>query len=144
MFTYARQSSIDLFHTIEKAAGAMLDGKISPTQQPDGMVEWGTRLRTTILAVCSSIHHHQDQSYIEVKRKFGRDSPEHCKVKAVFAEIYDDCFGYRYLFRLRNTKVHYTMLAAAMRGNHRCMKVRRSPSSTCRWTALRCGTQRTP
>lgn len=121
MFTYVKQSSIDLFETIKKASDAMRDGEISP-MQPDGMVEWGTRLRTAILAVCSSIHHHQDQSYIEVKRKFGKDSPEHRKVKAAFAEIYDDCFGYRYLYKLRNTMVHYTMEAAAMRGEAQLYK----------------------
>lgn len=114
MFTYVRQSAIDLMRLAEEASIAFRDGEISPTR-PDDAIEWATKLRTAVLAFCSSIHHHQDQSYIEVIRKFGEDSDEHVAMKAAFAEIYDDCFGYRYLYKMRNTMVHFTMLTAAMK-----------------------------
>lgn len=118
MFTYVRQSSLDLFRAVTEASEAFRDGKV---RLPHGteLIEWGTRIRTAILGVCSSIHHHQEQSYIAVKRKFGEDSPEHIKMKAAFAEIYDGCFGYRALFRLRHIMVHSTMLAAAMNAEAR-------------------------
>lgn len=115
MFAYVRQSALDLMRTALEASEAMRDGKISPTR-PDDVIEWGVRLRSAVLSLCSSIHHHQDQSYISVKRKFGEDSPEHQAMKVAFAEIYDDCFGYRYLYKLRNVMVHYTMLAVKMKG----------------------------
>lgn len=121
MFTYVRQSARDLFQVVTDASDAMRDGEISTTH-PDGWVMWATKLRTAILSVCSSIHHHQDQSYIEVVRKFGKESAEHNAMRAAFAEIYDNCFGYRYLYKLRNTMVHYTMLAASMHAEARIYK----------------------
>ena len=113
MFTYVRQCALDFLQLTMDASEAMRDGKVSPTR-PDDVVMWGTKLRSSVLSLCSSVHHHQDQSYIEVKRKFGENSPEHLKMKSAFADIYDNCFGYRYLYKLRNTMVHFTMLATGM------------------------------
>lgn len=114
MFTYVRQSSLDLLRTVTEASEAFRDGKI-PEYGDGDFVEWATRLRTGILGVCSSIHHHQDQSMIAVKRQFGENSAERVSMKNLFNDIYDDCFAYRILFRLRHMMVHSTMLAPAMK-----------------------------
>lgn len=113
LFAYVRQSSLDFMQTVLDASVAFRDGKISYTR-PDDTVLWGTRLRTNVLSVCSSIHHHQDQSYIAVIKKFGKDSDQHVAMKSEFANIYDNNFGYRYLYKMRNTMVHFTMMTASM------------------------------
>jgi hypothetical protein len=118
MFVFVKQSALEMFRIWEEASTALREGKISHTD-PDSFVEWGTRLRCSILAFCSTIHHHQEQNYIQVKKKFGEDSPEHIKMKTLFGELYDDCFGYRYLYKLRNALVHYSMLALSLKGEAR-------------------------
>ncbi|SFA61504.1 hypothetical protein SAMN05444374_1189 [Rhodococcoides kroppenstedtii] len=114
MFTYVRQSGLDLFRTVMDASEAFRDGKIPAFGEGD-MVEWATRIRTGILGVCSSIHHHQEQSLIAVVRQFDKDSAEHVEMKRLFKAVYDRCFAYRLLFRLRHIMVHSTMLAPAMK-----------------------------
>jgi hypothetical protein len=110
MFGTVTQSGLDMMAVVGEAYKALYEDKIS-TLRPDDFVQWTVRLRTSILSFCSVIHHHQEQSYAAVKRKFGEDSPEHEAMKVVFGEIYDNCFGYRYLYKLRNCMVHYSMRA---------------------------------
>lgn len=110
MFGTFRQSCVDMTTVLGDAYKALYENKIS-TITPDDFVHWTVRIRTSILGVCSMLHHHQEQSYDQVKRKFGEDSPEHEAMKVVFGEIYDTCFGYRYLYKLRNCMVHYSMRA---------------------------------
>jgi hypothetical protein len=110
MFAYVRQAALDMFRLAQEAYEAFRDGKIS-NLNPDDFVEWGIRLRTTILDVCSAIHHHDEQSRKGAERKFGAESQELADVKAEFAKLRADCFGYRYLSKpLRNVMVHTTML----------------------------------
>lgn len=110
IFGAYRQSCLELMRVIGEAYKALYENKIS-TLRPDDFVDWTVKIRSAILGVCSMIHHHQEQSYDEVIRKFGEDSPEHEAMKVAFGEIYDNCFGYRYLYKLRNCMVHYTMRA---------------------------------
>lgn len=110
MFGTVRQSALDMMAVFGEAYKALYDDEISHLR-PDDFIHWTVRLRTSILGVCAMIHHHQDQSYAEVKRKFGEDSPEHEAMKVAFGELYDNCFGYRFLYKLRNCMVHYSMHA---------------------------------
>jgi hypothetical protein len=110
LFAYVRQAGLAMMREVGEAYKALYENRISHVQ-PDDMEEWSIRLRTAVLGMCSSIHHHQEQSYIAVKRKFGTDSPEHEAMKAAFAALYDNCFGYRYVYKLRNAMVHYSMFA---------------------------------
>jgi hypothetical protein len=110
MFGTVRQSALDMMTVVGEAYKALYEDKIS-TLRPDDFIQWTVRLRTAILGVCAMIHHHQEQSYAEVIRKFGEDSPEHEAMKVAFGEIYDNCFGYRFLYKLRNCMVHYSMRA---------------------------------
>ena len=91
LFGTVRQSALDMMAVVGEAYKALHNDEISHLQ-PDDFVHWTVRLRTSILGVCAVIHHHQEQSYAEVKRKFGEDSTEHEAVKMAFGEIYDNCF----------------------------------------------------
>jgi hypothetical protein len=110
LFAYVRQAGLAMIREVGEAFKAIHDNRISHVQ-PDDIAEWCIRLRTAVLGMCSSIHHHQEQSYIAVKRKFGDGSGEHEAMKTAFASLYDNCFGYRYLYKLRNAMVHYSMFA---------------------------------
>lgn len=113
LFSTVRQSALDFMTVVGDAYKALYEDKIS-TIRPDDFVQWTIRLRTAVLGVCAAIHHHQEQSYAAVKRKFGEDSPEHEAMKVAFGEIYDNCFGYRFLYKLRNCMVHYSMRAVGV------------------------------
>jgi hypothetical protein len=110
LFSTVRQSTLEFMAVVGEAYKALYENKIS-TIRPDDFIKWTIRLRTAVLGVCSAIHYHQEQSYAAVKRKFGENSPEHEAVKVAFGEIYDNCFGYRFLYKLRNCMVHYSMRA---------------------------------
>ncbi|OBI06576.1 hypothetical protein A5714_02315 [Mycobacterium sp. E2462] len=110
LFSTVRQSALDFMAVVGDAYKALYENQIS-TIRPDDFIHWTIRLRTGVFGVCSAIHHHQEQSYAAVKRKFGEDSPEHEAMKVAFGEIYDNCFGYRFLYKLRHCMVHYSMRA---------------------------------
>ena len=113
MFAYVRHAGLALMREYGEAWKAAYENRISHVQTDD-IEEWCIRLRTAVLGMCSAIHHHQEQCYIEVRRKFGEDSPEHEAMKTAFATLYDNCFGYRFLYKLRNAMVHYTMFACGV------------------------------
>lgn len=111
MFAYVRQSALDMFGRAQEAYEAFRDGNVS-TLQPDDTYEWEIRLLTAVLDVCSTIHHHEEQSRKAAEQKFGSDSQALTDVRAEFTKLRADCFGYRYLSRpLRNVMVHSTMRA---------------------------------
>lgn len=110
MFSTVKQSCMNMMVVVGDAYKALYDDEIS-TVRPDDFVQWTIKLRTAVLGVCAAIHHHQEQSYAAVKRKFGEDSPEHQAMRVAFGELYDTCFGYRFLYKLRNCMVHYSMRA---------------------------------
>ncbi|MCV7072653.1 hypothetical protein MJO55_21570 [Mycolicibacterium rufum] len=127
MMAYVHQAGLAMVRELGEAYKAIYENRISHVQMDD-IEEWCARLRTAVLGLCSSIHHHQEQSYIEVRRKFpdpppindGRkkkDQPvsaEHAEMRRAFNELYDNCFGYRYLHKLRNAMVHYSMFACGI------------------------------
>lgn len=127
MFAVVRQAGLAMMREVGEAYKAIYENKISHVQTDD-IEEWCIRLRTAVLGMCSAMHHHQEQSYIEVRRRFpdpppindGRKkkdqpiSPEHAAMKTAFATLYDTCFGYRFLYKLRNAMIHYTMFACGV------------------------------
>jgi len=118
MFSYLRHAGMAMMREVGEAYKAAYENRISHVQTDD-IEEWCARLRTAILGLCSSIHHHQEQSYIEVRRRFPASedeevSPEHLAMIEAFASLYDNCFGYRFLYKLRNAMVHYSMFAAGV------------------------------
>jgi hypothetical protein len=113
MFGYVRQAGLALMREYGEAMKAMYENRISHVQMDD-IEEWCARLRTAILGLCSSICQHQEQCLIEVKRRFGDGSLEQQEMKKVFNSLFDNCFGYRYLYKMRNAMVHYSMFAASI------------------------------
>ncbi|OBB80832.1 hypothetical protein A5760_18245 [Mycobacterium colombiense] len=77
------------------------------------------------------ICYHQERTLEEAAHKFTKDSGEYRAVKAIFSELYDDYFGYRYLARLRNVLIHDTMMAISLEveatpiGETRCREARK-------------------
>jgi hypothetical protein len=69
------------------------------------------RIRSALIAFTSALHIHQDQTYYQVKHKFGNESDEHKAVRKLFNGIYADCFGYRWLIELRHVMLHINMNA---------------------------------
>lgn len=114
MFVFVRQSGVELMTLWEQANAALTNGQVSSVD-PSGIVRWTTKLRLAVLSFCSTLVYHQDQNYILVKKKFGDGSPEHIAMQKIFNGLYDECFGYRYLYKLRNTMVHYTMDAVSVK-----------------------------
>jgi hypothetical protein len=69
------------------------------------------RIRSALIAFTSALQIHQDQTYYQVKNKFGKESNEHKAIRKLFNEIYSDCFGYRWLIELRHVMLHVNMNA---------------------------------
>lgn len=69
------------------------------------------RIRSALIAFTSALHIHQDQTYYQVKDKFGDGSDEHQSVRELFNDIYSGCFGYRWLIELRHVMLHINMNA---------------------------------
>jgi hypothetical protein len=67
------------------------------------------RIRSALIAFTSALHSHQDQTYYQVKDKFGKDSDEHLAVKKLFNEIYSGQFSYRWLIELRHVMLHVNL-----------------------------------
>lgn len=67
------------------------------------------RIRSALIAFTSALQIHQDQTYYQVKHKFGDESEEHKSVRKLFNNIYSDCFGYRWLIELRHVMLHVNM-----------------------------------
>jgi hypothetical protein len=113
-FAYFR-GSVKVFHTVwTEANKAFAAGQIRPTQNPDGMVLWGTQLRSVALTLCLSLCYHQEQTYQEICEMHSTDSEAHKAAKKVFGEVYDTYPGYRYMYALRNVMVHDAMDAIAL------------------------------
>lgn len=108
MFAYVREAGMALMRELGEGYKALYENQISHVQMDD-IEQWGVRLRTAVLGLCSSIHHHQDQSLMQVKREYGEGSPEHEAMRRVFSSLYDSCFGYRFLYKMRNAMVHHSM-----------------------------------
>lgn len=127
MYAYVRQAGIALMREVGEAYKAIYDHQISLLQMQD-IQDWCLRLRGGVLGFCAALVHHQEQSYIEVKRKFpdpppindGRKkkdqpiSPEHAAMQKAFNTLFDNNFGYRHLYKLRNAMIHYSLFACGV------------------------------
>ncbi len=69
------------------------------------------RIRSALIAFTSALQIHQDQTYYQVKHKFGKESDEYKAIRKLFNNIYSDCFGYRWLIELRHMMLHVNMNA---------------------------------
>ena len=114
LFTYYIVATKSLVSLWQEANEAFATAPLPISGDPDMMVSWGTRLRGAVLSVVSALCYHQERTYEEICAKFGTNGPEHQAAKAIFGALYDDYFGYRYLYKLRNVMIHDTMLAVAI------------------------------
>jgi len=114
LFTYYVEAAKSLANLWREANNALATAPLPISGEPDLMVSWGTRLRGAVLSVVSALCYHQERTYEEICTKFSRNGPEHQAAKAIFGALYDEYFGYRYLYKLRNVMIHDTMLAVAI------------------------------
>ncbi|MGN7779297.1 hypothetical protein ACTJJE_07230 [Mycolicibacterium sp. 22603] len=114
IFTYV-QGSVKVFQTIWQSANAALAAnEIRPNTDPHGVAVWNTQLRASVLSLCMSIVHHQEQTYQTVCDRHGANGQAHQDAKDVFGNLYDNHRGYRYLYGLRNVMVHDSMDAVSI------------------------------
>jgi hypothetical protein len=114
MFAYFLTSAKTFIANWDSECKAFAESPLPLNGDPDPVITLGFRLRGAVLAVCSALCYHQERTLEEAVHKFGKDSEQHQAVKAVFNELYDDYFGYRFLARLRNVLIHDTMMAVGM------------------------------
>jgi len=114
LFTYYVVATKSIANLWQEANKAFASAPLPINGDPDMIVSWGTRLRGAVLSVVSALCYHQERTYEQICAKYSKDGPEHQAAKAIFGALYDDYFGYRYLYKLRNVMIHETMLAVAM------------------------------
>jgi hypothetical protein len=115
LFTYYLVATRSLASVWKEANQGFATAPLPISGGTDMMVSWAARLRGAVLSVVSALCYHQERTYEEICAKHGKNSPEHEAAKAIFGALYDDYFGYRYLYKLRNVMIHDTMLAVAIR-----------------------------
>jgi hypothetical protein len=120
LFTYYVEATKSLANVWQEANKEFATAPLPITGEPDMIVSRGTRLRGAVLSVVSALCYHQERTYEEICAKFGKDGLEHQAAKAIFGALYDDYFGYRYLYKLRNVMIHDTMLAIAITAEATC------------------------
>lgn len=114
LFTYYDQAFRSLVAMWKNActefatAGFQLDG------YTDKSVELGVRFRAAVLNLVSMLCYHQERTYEEICAKFEKDGPEYQTAKDIFGVLYDDYFGYRYLYKLRNVMIHDSIRAVTI------------------------------
>ena len=114
LFTYYVVAVKSLVSLGEEANKTLATSPLPINGQPDYMVALGTRLRGAVLSVVSMLCYHQERTYEDICAKFGKDGPEHQAAKSIFNGLFDDFFGYRYLYKLRNMMIHETMFAVSI------------------------------
>lgn len=114
-FVYVREACRGLFAAWEESNQRFLNGEMSALGSADVKIQVGTQLRTATLSACASLVYHQERTYDLISERFGAESSQMSEAKSLFGELYDECFGYRYLYKLRNVMVHESMLAAALK-----------------------------
>lgn len=116
LFTYYMVAVKSLVSLWQEANQTLATAPLPVSGGPDYMIELGTRLRGAVLSVVSMLCYHQERTYEEISEKFEKNGPEHQAAKDVFGALYDDYFGYRYLYKLRNVMIHDTMFAVSIAG----------------------------
>ncbi|WP_104183295.1 hypothetical protein [Mycobacterium avium] len=114
LFTYYMVAVKSLFSLWKEANQTLATAPLPISGGPDYMIPLGTRLRAAVLSVVSMLCYHQERTYEEIRAKFEKNGPEHQAAKDIFGALYDDYFGYRYLYKLRNVMIHDTMFAVAI------------------------------
>jgi hypothetical protein len=114
LFTYYLVAMKSLMSVWQEANQTLATAPLPISGGPDYMIPLGTRLRGAVLSVVSMLCYHQERTYEEICAKFEKNGPEHQAAKAIFRALYDDYFGYRYLYKLRNIMIHDTMFAVAI------------------------------
>lgn len=113
MFTYVGVAAEDLTNAALREGQEF--GEDPAPRDAERVARVGARLRSKVLTLCASINQHQEQILAEVERRFGKNSSQWSKVRAEFNQLFDNSFGYRYLYKLRNTMIHYTMMAVSLK-----------------------------
>ena len=114
LFTYYEQSFKSLVGLWKETADRFATGPIKLDGQTDEMVSIGIQLRGSVLSLVSMLCYHQERTYDEISAKFGKTSDEYQAAKDIFGALYDDFFGYRYLYKLRNVMIHETIQAVGI------------------------------
>jgi hypothetical protein len=117
LFTYYVVAVKSLVKLWQEANQTLATAPLPVSGGPDYMIELGTRLRGAVLSMVSMLCYHQERTYEEISEKFEKNGPEHQAAKDVFGALYDDYFGYRYLYKLRNLMIHDTMFAVSITGD---------------------------
>ncbi|SLD23578.1 Uncharacterised protein [Mycobacteroides abscessus subsp. massiliense] len=106
LFTYYEHSFKSLCKLWRDTCNEFATGPIKLDGHTSDSVDLGIRFRSAVLSLVSMLCYHQERTYDEICTKFGKDSPEHRAAKDIFGHLYDDYFGYRYLYKLRNVMIH--------------------------------------
>lgn len=112
IYSFVIESAKVLMATFSEIAETIESGEMSNVN-PQGGMDASVLLRYAVLAFCSSIYSHQEQTLILVKRKFGNTSNEVEAALQAFHTIYDGCFAYRYLTKLRHAMIHVSVEAVS-------------------------------
>lgn len=114
MFTYYLEAVKSLVAMWQNACQEFATAPLPISGGPDIMIPMGTRLRGAVLSVVSMLCYHQERTYEQICAKYEKDGPEHQAAKEIFGALYDNYFGYRCLYKLRNIMIHEDMLAVAL------------------------------
>jgi hypothetical protein len=114
MFTYYIEAFKSLIAMWQNACQEFATAPLPISGGPDIMIPMGTRLRGAVLSLVSMLCYHQERSYELIRSKYEKDGPEHRAAKDIFGALYDNYFGYRYLYKLRNMMIHEDMLSVAL------------------------------
>jgi hypothetical protein len=107
LLVYVQQSQINLESAIDQMRE--LVPKLKMPVQSASANSWFINIACLVLTFCSALHLYQEQTLEEVRRTFGRSSPELKRVAEIFSHAYDTSFEYRLLYRLRNVLVHHSL-----------------------------------
>jgi hypothetical protein len=114
LFTYYSEAFKSFMRMWKDSCAQFANGPIKLDGYSDDMLSLGIRLRGAVLSVVSMLCYHQERTLEEVKAKFTRESSSFRAARAIFDALYDDYFGYRYLYKLRNVMIHETIAAVGI------------------------------
>lgn len=113
LFTYYGEAYKSLVEVWQEASNAFTSS-LPIMGLTDAIATTATRLRGAVLNAVSMLCYHQERTLDEVCDKYGHDTEQHAAVRRIFNALYDNHFGYRYLYKLRNLMVHESMEAVSL------------------------------
>ena len=116
LFTYYVVAVKSLVKMWQEANEELATSPLPISGGKDYMIELSARLRGAVLSLVSMLCYHQERTYEELCEKYENNGPEHLAAKQIFGKLFDDYFGYRYLYLLRNIMIHDTMFAVSITG----------------------------